>query len=106
MEAGFPSRRVSPRCVSLWLGMPLLHLAKKSRWARQSGEWIYELFITTLPVDGLLVEDALDLYHGRGAEDRDARRRRCGRRSRSLVLVHGVRPGTVANCLPMGVEPA
>src|SRR5205814_10064293 len=24
-------------------------------------------FITTLPVEGFLVEDALDLYHGRGA---------------------------------------
>ena len=30
-------------------------------------EWVYELFITTLPVDGFLVEDVLDLYHGRGA---------------------------------------
>lgn len=47
--------------------MLLLHLAEKSGWARQSGEWVYELFITTLPVDGFLVEDALDLYHGRGA---------------------------------------
>ena len=26
------------------------------------GEWVYELFITTLPVDGFLVEDVLDLY--------------------------------------------
>jgi hypothetical protein len=34
------------------------------------GEWIYELFITTLDADGFLVEDVLDLYHGRGAEDR------------------------------------
>ena len=31
------------------------------------GEWVYELFITTLPVEGFLVEDAFDLYHGRGA---------------------------------------
>jgi hypothetical protein len=29
--------------------------------------WVYELFITTLPLDGFLVEDVLDLYHGRGA---------------------------------------
>jgi hypothetical protein len=36
------------------------------------GEWVYELFITTLPADGFLVEDVLDLYHGRGAEDRGA----------------------------------
>jgi len=37
------------------------------------GEWIYELFLTALAADGLLVEDVLDLYHGRGAEDRGAR---------------------------------
>jgi len=30
-------------------------------------EWVYELFITTLGADGFLVEDVLDLYHGRGA---------------------------------------
>jgi hypothetical protein len=30
-------------------------------------EWVYEVFITTLPSDGFLVEDILDLYHGRGA---------------------------------------
>ncbi len=30
------------------------------------GEWIYELFITTLPVNGFLVEEVLDLYHGQG----------------------------------------
>lgn len=34
---------------------------------KQIGEWVYELFMTTLPVEGFLVEDALDLYHGRGA---------------------------------------
>jgi hypothetical protein len=37
---------------------------------KRVGEWVYELFITTLPLDGFLVEDVLDLYHGRGAEDR------------------------------------
>jgi hypothetical protein len=31
------------------------------------GEWVYEIFITTLPTQGFLVEDVLDLYHGRGA---------------------------------------
>jgi hypothetical protein len=67
MEAGFTSTRDYLRCVSLSLGMLLLHPAKKSGWARQSGEWVYELFITTLPVEGFLVEDVLDLYHGRGA---------------------------------------
>jgi hypothetical protein len=30
-------------------------------------EWVYELFITTLGTDGFLVEDVLDVYHGRGA---------------------------------------
>jgi hypothetical protein len=34
---------------------------------KRVGEWVYELFITTLPIDGFLVEDVLDLYHGRGA---------------------------------------
>ncbi len=31
------------------------------------GEWVYELFLTTLAADGFLVEDVLDLSHGRGA---------------------------------------
>ena len=31
------------------------------------GEWVYELFITTLDANGFLAEDVLDLYHGRGA---------------------------------------
>ncbi len=106
MEAGFPLTRVYPRCMSLSLGMPLLHLAEKSRWARQSGEWVYELFITTLPAEGFLVEDALDLYHGRGAFEAALADLRCGRRSRSLVLVSGVGSGTLADCVPMGVEPA
>ena len=34
---------------------------------KRVGEWVYELFITTLGTDGFLVEDILDLYHGRGA---------------------------------------
>jgi hypothetical protein len=34
---------------------------------RRVGEWVYELFLTTLAADGFLVEDVLDLYHGRGA---------------------------------------
>jgi hypothetical protein len=40
---------------------------KKVTVGKKIGEWVYELFITTLPVDGFLVEDILDLYHGRGA---------------------------------------
>ena len=30
-------------------------------------EWVYELFMTTLGAERFLVEDVLDLYHGRGA---------------------------------------
>jgi hypothetical protein len=41
---------------------------------KRVGEWVSELFITTLGADGFLVEDVLDLYHGRGAEDRGAGR--------------------------------
>lgn len=40
---------------------------KKVTVGKQVGEWVYELFMTTLPVDGFLVEDAWDLYQGRGA---------------------------------------
>jgi hypothetical protein len=45
---------------------------KKVSVGKCIGEWVYEVFITTLPLDGFLVEDVLDLYHGRGAEDRRA----------------------------------
>jgi hypothetical protein len=31
------------------------------RRGKRIAEWVYELFITTLPGDGLLVEDVLDL---------------------------------------------
>jgi len=31
------------------------------------GEWVYEQFVTTLPPDGFLATDVLDLSHGRGA---------------------------------------
>jgi hypothetical protein len=34
---------------------------------KRVGEWVYELFITMLGAEGFLVEDVLDLYHGRGA---------------------------------------
>ncbi len=34
---------------------------------KRVGQWVYELFITVLDADGFLVEDVLDLYHGRGA---------------------------------------
>lgn len=41
---------------------------------KRVGEWVYELFITTLDIDRFLVEDVLELSHGRGAEDRSTRR--------------------------------
>ncbi len=34
---------------------------------KRVGTWVYELFLTTLPADGFLATDVLDLYHGRGA---------------------------------------
>ena len=40
---------------------------KKVTVGKRIGEWVYELFITTVDADGFLVEDVLDLYHGRGA---------------------------------------
>jgi hypothetical protein len=40
---------------------------KPVRVGKRVDEWVYELFITTLDADGFLVEDVLDLYHGRGA---------------------------------------
>ncbi len=40
---------------------------KKVSVGKRVGEWVYELFITTLGADGVLVEDVLDLSHGRGA---------------------------------------
>ena len=35
---------------------------------KRIGEWVYELFITTLDANSFLAEDVLDLYHGRGAD--------------------------------------
>lgn len=66
---------------------------RKVKEGKRIGEWVYELFITTLPVDGFLVEDALDLYHGRGAFEAVLADLRCRRRSRSLVLIHRVWEG-------------
>jgi Transposase DDE domain len=47
------------------------HLApapgKPVKVGKRVDEWVYELFITTLDAGGFLVEDVLDLYHGRGA---------------------------------------
>jgi hypothetical protein len=54
---------------------------KKVTVGKQVGEWVYELFMTTLPAAGFLVEYALDLYHGRGAFEAVLSDLRCGRRS-------------------------
>jgi len=40
---------------------------KDVKVGKRVGEWVYELFMTALDADGFLVEDVLDLYHGRGA---------------------------------------
>jgi hypothetical protein len=34
---------------------------------KHEGEWVYEVFVTSLPADGFCATDVLDLYHGRGA---------------------------------------
>jgi hypothetical protein len=65
---------------------------------------IYELFITTLGEDRFLVEDVLDLYHGRGAFEGVLADLRCRRRSRPLVFLHRVRARTLANRMSMGLE--
>jgi hypothetical protein len=49
---------------------PLPAPGKRVSVGKCMGEWVYKLFLTTLPSDGFLVEEVLDLYHGRGAEDR------------------------------------
>jgi hypothetical protein len=48
------------------------------------GEWVYVQFVTTLPPEGFLATDVLDLYQGRGAfegtrtdEDREGDPDRC-----------------------------
>jgi len=51
----------------LWPGILLLRKAKDIPVGKRVGEWVYELFITMLDAEGFLVEDVLDLYHGRGA---------------------------------------
>jgi hypothetical protein len=43
-----------------WTGAPIAV-------GKRVGMWVYELFLTTLPLDGFRAADVLDLYHGRGA---------------------------------------
>jgi hypothetical protein len=61
LGAGLPAARV------IVARHPVPPAGKKVTVGKRVGEWVYELFITTLDADGFLVEDVLDLYHGRGA---------------------------------------
>ncbi len=82
-------------CARLWLAIPLLLKAKDIAVGKRVGEWVYELFFTTLPTDGFLVEDVLDLYHGRGAEDRGARLRKM---SKKIPIAGVPTPSVGKNC--------
>jgi hypothetical protein len=42
-------------------------LGERAPVGKREGEWVYELFVTSLPADGFCATDVLDLYHGRGA---------------------------------------
>jgi hypothetical protein len=63
--------------LALGQGLPFIrvivarHLApppdKLVKVGKLVGKWVYELFLTTVEAEGFLVEDILDLYHGRGA---------------------------------------
>jgi len=61
LAAGLPHARV------IVARHPAPPADKKVRVGKRVGEWVYELFITTVDADGFLVEDVLDLSHGRGA---------------------------------------
>src|SRR5713226_5784226 len=61
LDEGLPQARV---IVARHPAPPPHKLVKVGK---RVGEWVYELFITTLDADGFLAEDILDLYHGRGA---------------------------------------
>lgn len=61
LGAGLPHARV------IVARHPVPPEGKKVTVGKRVGEWVYELFITTLDANGFLVEDVLDLYHGRGA---------------------------------------
>jgi hypothetical protein len=93
MEAGFPSTKVSPRCVSLWLDMLLLHRRKKVTVGKRVGEWVYELAHDDAACRGIPGRGCPRLVSWPRSECLGAHRRRCGRRSRSLVLLHTVRKG-------------
>src|SRR5882724_9123679 len=61
------TRRSSCDSLSSSLNRVNLSAGKPVTVGKRIDEWVYELFITTVGADGFLVEDILDLYHGRGA---------------------------------------
>jgi hypothetical protein len=62
LDEGLPAVRV------IVARHPAPSSAKLVKVGKRVGEWVYELFFTTLDADGFLAEDILDLYHGRGAD--------------------------------------
>ncbi len=64
LEEGLPRARV---IVARHPAPPPDKEVRVGKRVGSGGEWVYELFITTLDADGFLVEDVLDLSHGRGA---------------------------------------
>jgi hypothetical protein len=68
---------------------------KDVKGGKPVGEWVDELFLTTLDADGFLVEDVLDLYHGRGAD-----RGRCWpmKMSKKIPTAGAPTPSMARNC--------
>ncbi len=61
LDEGLPAARV------IVARHPAPPSGKLVKVGKRVGEWVYELFFTTLDAHGFLAEDILDLYHGRGA---------------------------------------
>ena len=100
LGAGLPQARV------IVARHPAPAAGKKVAVGKRVDEWVYELFITTLMRDGFLVEDVLDLYHGRGAFEAVLADEDVEEDPDRWCSYSGVWPGTLANCVSMGVEPA
>jgi hypothetical protein len=67
MVAGFRLHEAMPQVRVMVARHRAPELGKKVSVGKCIGEWVYEVFITTSPTDGFLVEDVLNPYHGRGA---------------------------------------
>jgi hypothetical protein len=72
MAGGCNWMRECLKAVSLWPDTRFAHQAREVPWASALVSGSVALFMTTLPSEGFLVEEVLDLYQGRGAEDRGA----------------------------------